>query len=400
MKIFFLLLLLSPTLSISQNLLFSSGFEDTVQLYPPVASGGQWYQYFSGTDLSTGYQWPNDLPTQTPLDAYWTFKVPDTVLLSDYAKVELDSNVTHSGAKSLYMEVSDYNNGNFGNSMAGWVRCEYRLNLDTNLRQAYISYWMKVQPNFYTIMPFGTNRWRIMMEWFETGQSGSDYRWGLSPRVSSLASDSSSAYWLFFQNYQVGSGAAASFIDDTSYYHQDVVSTNDWFKVEVYWNQAPDSTGRILAAINGQTIFDEYGRNMNDTTPSVLSNWQIFKLYVDEPSMDDGTVFQWIDDVEIWDSIPNGAFLSTNSNTNAGKVEELNVFPNPSHGKYRIKSSWTIDPSNDKLRIMSIDGQDVKAKIRYFNNYLEIEIPNAQKGLYLLQVEHEGLIYYSRLLCN
>ncbi|MDX1653042.1 MAG: T9SS type A sorting domain-containing protein [Brumimicrobium sp.] len=382
-----------------QSLLFKSGFEDTVRLSLPVTSGGQWYQFFSGTDLTSGYQWPNDLPIQTPIDAYWTFKVPDTAALSNYAQVKIDTNEKHSGDKSLYMEISDYDNGNFGNSMAGHVRCEYRLNLDTTLKQAYLSYWMKVQPNLYSIMQYGTNRWRIIMEWFETGQPSSDYRWGLKPRVGDFSTDSTSAYWQFYQDYQFGAGAGAYFIGDTSYYSPGQIPLNRWFKVEVFWKQAMDSTGRIWASVDGQVIFDEKGRNMNDTTPSPLSNWQIFKLYVDEPSMDDGLVYQWIDDIEIWDTIPSQTggipdhYLT--------KDKKFVIYPNPADKSFYLKREEAYTGSYNLIMLDAL-GKQVFEKRNISISETLIHTDRFQKGIYYLKVmdDQNQILHMDKVILN
>ena len=128
--IVFFLQLIAITCLYSQNLLFKSGFESDVIIEPAIPINGQWRQVISGVDLSTGYKWPQDFPTRDTLDAYWTYKVPDTEILSDYVETRIEKTIGHDGdsTNALFMMIKDYDPTNFDNSMAGHVRCEYRLN--------------------------------------------------------------------------------------------------------------------------------------------------------------------------------------------------------------------------------------------------------------------------------
>lgn len=323
------LLLIETPFACGQTLLFKSGFESDVQFGLPVPFNGQWYRFIFGTDLSTGYQWPDDFPTQDSLDAFWTYKVPDMVPLSDYVETRIERVLGHGGdsTNALFMMVKDYDPTNFDDSMQGHVRCEYRLNLDTTMTKAYIKYWMKLQPDLYTgIMRFGTGRWRMIMEWFESGPTHSDYRWSLYLRTGQRVADSNSAHWRIVRQFQNGPGNPGDFVTDTLLNHQGLAPVDEWFQVEVFWHQAPDSTGKIWVAINGNTILDLQGSNMRD---SFIQNWQIFKLYTDTASMNDGFVYQWIDDVEIWDDFPFATDVEDTSPVTPASFRLLQNYPNP-----------------------------------------------------------------------
>lgn len=386
-----LLVFVLNSATFSQNLLFQSGFEDTVKLSDPIPNGGQLYQYLEGTDLTSGYQWPQDLPTQNSLDAYWTFKVPDTSTLSNYAQVKIDTTESHSGSKSLYMEISDYDNGNFGGSMPGWVRCEYRLNIDTTMTQGYISYWMKLQSDLYDVMEFGSGRWRIIMEWFETGSGFPDYRWGISPRTGTWANDSTSVYWLIYQD----STDNNQFVSDTSVTQQNFIQPGEWFQFQVYWKQASDSSGRIWVGINGNTLADFWEPNKFN---SRIQNWQIFKLYVDPASMDDGLVYQWIDDVEIWDTIPG--HVSGILNQPKSNLYNLKVYPNPANSNLTVE--WGDSHPNKPVHVLLYNslGQIIHEKLNITSNSMTITTDHFSNGIYFLQVrsDQNGLIGFEKII--
>ena len=367
----------------AQTLLFKSGFEDTVKLSDPVAVSGQWYQYFIGQDLSSGYNWPQDLPTNDTLDGYWTFKVPDTEVLDSFARVAIDTVIGHDGntTRAAYMELRDYDGSNFGNTMAGHVRCEYRLNVDSTRKQYYMKYWMKVQDNMYTdIMPYGSNRWRIIMEWFETGDGHSDYRWSLKNRCGLFATDSTSSFVSLANQYQMT--PFGGFITDTALNQLKLLPVNDWFKVETFWRQALDSTGHIWIAIDGDTLIDYKGRNMNDSFPSRMSNWQIMKLYTDTVSMDQGLVYQWIDDVEIWDTVPGTLGIDPMTVPD----EFIRVYPNPATDELNITHSSELKLNAKALRFYNSMGQQLNLPITTENETLKIDISSLKPGVYICVV--------------
>lgn len=239
-----LLLAINGNSLFSQNLLFKSGFEPSVQLTTPFVAGNQWRQYLSGQDQ--GFDWSNDLPVLLSGQAYWKYNVIDTANLSNYIETKIDtvtgpmSNTTNA----LFMNIKDWDSSHFGGQITGKVRNSYVLKWDTNRTQSYIKYWIKIQPDLYTVMPLGSDRWRYIMEWRESSTTQpdiGDYRWNFQIRTT--ANPSQPMYWSFTAEEILGSG---NFIPDWSAYDTSMaIPVGQWFKLEVYWNQASDATGRV-----------------------------------------------------------------------------------------------------------------------------------------------------------
>ena len=73
------------------------------------------------------------------------------------------------------------------------------------------------------------------------------------------------------------------------------VTIGEWFLLEVFWNHSSGADGQILVKVNGAEIFNHIGRNKLD---SDLSVFMPFKCYGRTD------YYQWIDDFEIWDNLP------------------------------------------------------------------------------------------------
>jgi len=73
-------------------------------------------------------------------------------------------------------------------------------------------------------------------------------------------------------------------------------------KFEVFWHRSSAADGRVWMAVNGQVIVDHYGSNMGP------NNAPINRIFM--PNLYGSTAFpiyQWIDDLQIWDSFPPDA---------------------------------------------------------------------------------------------
>src|SRR6185437_17151193 len=77
------------------------------------------------------------------------------------------------------------------------------------------------------------------------------------------------------------------------------IPVGEWFKLEVFWHRAKDSTGRVWYAVNGQVIDDHHGTTIgvnNDPVGRIMIN-QVYS----------GTtypIYQWTDDIQIWQGWP------------------------------------------------------------------------------------------------
>ena len=77
------------------------------------------------------------------------------------------------------------------------------------------------------------------------------------------------------------------------------VPVDEWFKFEVFWHRSHLSEGRVWMAVNGQVIVDRYGPNIG-VSNAPINRIMMPNLYSDTPY----PVYQWVDDVEIWNGFP------------------------------------------------------------------------------------------------
>jgi hypothetical protein len=154
----------------------------------------------------------------------------------------------------------------------------------------YISYWVKSQPDLAQLMPH-PNR-RVLFEWKTAG----DYRvtasvvtWGGAPLS-----------WLVIGDNIANGGLPPQRFWEA--YSSVPVPVGEWFKFEVFWHRSSGSDGRVWMAVNGQVIADHYGPNMG------INNARINRIMVSTLySSTAYPIYQWVDDVQIWDGFPSDA---------------------------------------------------------------------------------------------
>jgi hypothetical protein len=160
----------------------------------------------------------------------------------------------------------------------------------------YISYWIKLQPNLAQLMNPPSPNWRVLFEW-KTGTQGDngDYRvlvelvtWGYGPLS-----------WYVF-----GDNVARCCSYPRQIYWEKYTTTTaqtlaDWMKFEVFWHRSGGNDGRVWMAANGQVIVDRYGPNMG-VNNAPINRIMLSTLY----SSTAFPIYQWIDDVEMWDGFP------------------------------------------------------------------------------------------------
>jgi len=268
------------------RLLFRSGFESDVTVASPFAHNGHWWQELVGRDKRSGYAWPANVPAAARVWFYYSVLKNKT--LDDFVESRIKQVPGPQGVSThaLYMMAKRDDpdtSSNTRNSL------ELRMGQNNELEEAFCRYWIKLQPNLKDSLHNepSSPRWRMLMEWFE---SGSDYRVGLyihQPR------DGGRLYWQL-QGQQRNPEA----ITEWQEVNKDVpVPTGEWFLLEVYFNRSSGSDGRYRVSVNRKLILDHRGKNMKDSS---LGTWCLFKAYTPKAAFDRGPVFQWIDDVEIW----------------------------------------------------------------------------------------------------
>ena len=267
------------------ELLFKSGFEGNVN----IASYGENKHTIAGEDTTTGFDWERDLPGEKSYFIYLTGKdSPDPYVDTRIEKVIGPNGKT---TNALYIGVNrDYDGDRF------MTRNEFSLFPQSNLKQGYISYWMKLQADLEQIWP-DDNANRMLMEWKEPNLGGgggtNNYRFNLNIRR-----DDGQLYW-HVEGQQVQPERETEWVVNNK---NIPVPTGEWFKVEVFWRQGSEHNGRLWFAVNGEEVADYKGRTQHSTRPQDLNFWSIFKLYPDRRSWFENEpkkYYQWIDDVEI-----------------------------------------------------------------------------------------------------
>lgn len=270
---------------------FRSGFEEGVTLKAPEVEEGNWVQYLTGADR--GFDWSRALPQRPSPPNRFTYLCSARAALQQFAGARIETVTGHDGkpTRALYMELKKEDP-----STKQGTRVQYGIYPDEDLKQAYVRYWVKLQPDLASaVLPPGTKKSRQIMEVKETGAPRADFRWGIYIRRDR---GGDKLFW----------GTRAQFGDlqnspsaweCTSHVP---VPVGEWFLLEVFWKLGLKE-GRLWGAANGQVFVDYKGRTQKD---SGLFVWWPFKLYVGKAlqHFERTPLYQWIDDVEFANEPP------------------------------------------------------------------------------------------------
>ncbi len=277
----------------SANLLFSSGFESLTVLSPPsnFFGSGAW-QDIVGADSTSGFTWPPNIWGGGPTHFQMIVSAPvDATNIGNYIFNQIQTVTGHKGTptRALYQQITQKG--------GSYIQDVLMLQPASEQGDLYISFWMKFQPDLLAKMT--PQNWRALFEW---KTAGDDYRmiagvysWddgcgGNKPNGAlfwRLAGDRIPDFGLPYLEFWR--------VDNCS----NAVPVDQWFKFEVFWHRSSGADGRVWMAVNGQVIADHYGSNKGVNNAPIN---RIFmpNLYSDTPY----PIYQWIDDVEIWDGFP------------------------------------------------------------------------------------------------
>ena len=265
------------------RLLFRSGFEEGVYLEDPYHDGNQWWQYLRGQD--EGYVFPDDLPGA---NSRFQYIVASSNQLSDYAETRIDTVTGYDGnpTRALYLEMKK-DDPNLGNT----ARNQYNVYWKDSQTEAYIKFWMMLQPNLESVMPNGG--WSGILEWRE---SGDDYRWGLH-----IGKSSKGLYWECKAQWGEYGSSATDWVESSDSPSPESI-LGEWALLELHWIHSTGSDGLVHIKINGETTIEHHGRNKKDS--GIATAW-FFKVYTNKDYLEDyGKHYRWFDDLEIWDTVP------------------------------------------------------------------------------------------------
>jgi len=257
----------------TSKLLFKSGFENGVVINDFDVDNDD-YRYIQGSDVE-GFSWPINVLGNNVSETGLHYVDSDNnqALFS-----EIQTVIGHDGTttKALY-------NKEFYNTDSTQLPYEI-LDITDGKKDLYIKYWIKVdaesnqQPDI----------WRTFFEW-----KTKDYAEGTGFRlISYIYTDNDGIpYW-----HWQGDANPQNPIWEID--NRDInVPLNEWFLTEFYWHWSEGEDGRALWKINGQVVGDHYG-------PTTLNSKPIDFIMLTQIYGNSNPKHQWIDDIEIWDSLP------------------------------------------------------------------------------------------------
>jgi hypothetical protein len=279
----------------SAKLLFSSGFEGTTALIAPSGfyGTGAW-QGLVGIDSLTGFAWPPIIWGGGATQFQMIADAPvDPTTLGNYMVNQIQTVTGHHGNSTWALYSAIKQSGCCGTNPQGGGATQdpFMIQPVGETGDLYISYWLKLQPDLAQKL---TNGWRVVFEWKTAG----DYRvtasivtWGMFGGVNIPLS------WKVLGDNNANGGLPYQLFWET--YSSAPVPVGDWFKFEVFWHRSGGPDGRVWMAVNGQVIADHYGPNMG-VNNAPINRIMMSTLY----SSTAYPIYQWVDDVEIWDGFP------------------------------------------------------------------------------------------------
>ena len=282
----------TPVASTSAHLLFSSGFEGTTALLPPSGfyGTGAW-QGIVGTDSITGFAWPPSIWGGGPTQSQLLVDAPvDATTIGNYMFNQIQTVTGHNGSptQALYQQISQSACCGTNPQGGGATQDPFMIQPVGETSDLYISYWLKYQPDLAQKM--ADPNWRVVFEWKTAG----DYRVIVELMSSPLS-------WRILGDNNANGGLPYQSFWDV---HNTTVPVpvGQWFKFEVFWHRSSGPDGRVWMAVNGQGIVDHFGPNMG-VNNAPINRIMVSTLY----SSSAYPIYQWVDDVQIWDGFPSDA---------------------------------------------------------------------------------------------
>lgn len=260
-------------------LLFSSGFEGETYLSEPQEGleNNLWpdYEIIRGEDTATGYSWPIRILGSNFSGIH---KVDDDG--GPAIDNSIETVVGHNGreTKALFQRV---------NYDILATQTPYQINnITENPQELYISYRMKTDDTAL----IGPDKWRAIWEYKTDnyGISSNGFR-----MIAFMETNAQGLkHWVF-----QGDTSPTTPIWQVENY--DIpVPMNEWFQVEYYIKWSDTSDGYASMKVNGDLIAEHSGATTSNSDK--LDFIILTQVYGNSHPM-----HQWVDDIEIWDGLPN-----------------------------------------------------------------------------------------------
>jgi len=255
------------------TLLFSSGFENDIYIDDTAYENNEDYRFIKGTDSETGFTWPINILGASNSALHYIFDDNHKAVYS-----EIQSVIGHNGTltKTLFQK-ENYENG--------YTQCPYEiLDITDGTKDLYIKYWIKVDSASIS----KPNSWRTFFEW-KTKKYAKKRGFRLISYI--YTDDDGVPYW-----HWQGDKTPEKPIWEID--NRDIpVPKNKWFLTEFYWHWSEGDDGRAIWKINGEVVGDHHGPTTRHSKP--IDFIMITQIYGNT-----NPKHQWIDDIEIWDSLP------------------------------------------------------------------------------------------------
>lgn len=256
------------------QLLFKSGFENNVVIDSTIITYYEDYRYIRGTDLESGFSWPIDVLGASKSALHF---IADDNQQAVNAQIQTVTDRNGLNTKALFQQQ------NYAHTPVTQAPYEI-LNITEGSSDLYVKYWMKLDASSLSQI----NKWRALFEY-----KTHDYENGNGFRlISFIYTDNLGNPFWHIQGDRDPQNPIWE-VDNT----QIPVPTDQWFLTEYYWKWSENSDGRVLWKINGQTIADHYGPTTRNAKP-------IEFIILSQIYGDANPKHQWVDDIEIWDALP------------------------------------------------------------------------------------------------
>jgi hypothetical protein len=250
--------------------LFKSGFEEGVYIDKTAYEDMEDYRFIRGRDRETGFSWPIEILGASESALHY---IDDDNHQAVYC--EIQSVTGHDGklTRALYC-IENYD--------LGVTQCPYEiLNIKEGRSDLYVKFRMKVDGESL----YKPDMWRAIFEY-----KTKDYAEGDGFRLIAFIymDEDGKPYWHF-----QGDRDPLHPIWD-----RDIpVPENEWFMTEFYWHWSEGSDGRALWRVNRKVVGEHYGPTTRNSKP--IDFIMLTRIYGDS-----NPKYQWIDDIEIWDGLP------------------------------------------------------------------------------------------------
>jgi hypothetical protein len=251
---------------------------------------GAW-QDVVGSDGVSGFTWPPNIwgGSRTRFQMLVNAPVTDATSLGAWMRNGVVPQVGHRGTQTQCL-WSGINQG------VSLTQDSLIMLPATEGGDLYISEWIKFQDDLLAKMT--PQNWRSFFTWKTNG----DYRvnvqvvsWELGcggvkpngPMLWQVMGDNEANGGLPYQEFWRAQDCSIP------------VPAGQWFKFEIFWHRSSGADGRVWAAINGHVICDHFGPNRG-VNNAPINRVELANLYSQTPY----PIYQWIDDIEIWDGFP------------------------------------------------------------------------------------------------